>query len=289
VTLGVFAIGAGGLLAGLILAVALSSSLSRPLRRLADAAHRFGSPDLSVRIGPVAGPTEVTQLATSFDHMAERVEASARAQEAFVANASHQLRTPLTGMKLRLEGAIADEGDDGVRAELLAADAEVDRLSALVTRLLVMAAGDEHGVAQPCDLAALAREAAERWPGSGLAAVGEPAIAVVHRDDVTQILDTLLDNAAAYAPGQAEIATGVRDTQAWIAVRDHGEGMSKEARARATERFYRGPGAPPGGSGLGLAIVRELAEGDGGAVSVEAADGGGTRVEVRYPRSLSMA
>ena len=118
VTLGVLAIGAGGLLAGLLLAVALSSSLSRPLRRLAEAAQRFGSPDLSVRVGSVSGPTEVTQLARSFDRMADRVQTSANAQEAFVANASHQLRTPLTGMKLRLEGAIADERDDGVRAEL---------------------------------------------------------------------------------------------------------------------------------------------------------------------------
>jgi signal transduction histidine kinase len=289
VTYGVFAIGAGGLLAGLILAVALSSSLSRPLRRLADAARRFGSPDLSVRVGPVTGPTEVTQLATSFDHMADRVEASARAQEAFVANASHQLRTPLTGMKLRLEGAIADERDDAVRAELLAADAEVDRLSVLVTRLLAMASGDEQGVAEPCDLAGLAQEAAERWPAADLTITGEPAMAIVHADDVTQILDTLLDNAATYAPGPVEIATGARGTQAWVAVRDRGSGMSEEARVRATERFYRGPGASPGGLGLGLAIVRELAEGDGGSVAIEAADGAGTRVEVRYPRALAGA
>ena len=80
VTLGVLAIGAGGLLAGLLLAIALSSSLARPLRRLAEAAQRFGSPDLSVRVGPVSGPTEVTQLASSFDRMADRVETSANAQ-----------------------------------------------------------------------------------------------------------------------------------------------------------------------------------------------------------------
>jgi signal transduction histidine kinase len=289
VTYGVVAIGAGGLLAGLILAVALSSSLSRPLRRLADAAQRFGSPDLSVRVGPVNGPAEVTQLATSFDLMAERVEASARAQEAFVANASHQLRTPLTGMKLRLEGAIADERDDAVRAELVAADAEIDRLSVLVTRLLAMAAGDEHGAAEPCDLSMLARAAAERRRTPDLTVSGEPAAAVVHADDVAQILDTLLDNAATYAPGPIEIATGMRDGEAWVCVRDHGQGMSPEARARATERFYRAPGAPAGGTGLGLAIVRELVESDGGVLAIEAAQGDGTKVEVRYPRALAKA
>ena len=289
VTYGVLAIGAGALLAGLVLAVALSSSLSRPLRRLADAAQRFGSPDLSVRVGPVSGPTEITQMATSFDAMADRVQASAEAQEAFVANASHQLRTPLTGMKLRLEGAIADERDDAVRAELIAAEAEVDRLSVLVTRLLAMAAGDQDAAAARCDLSSLARDAVERRRPAEVSVLGEPAEAVVHADDVAQILDTLLDNAVAYAPGPIEVSTGTRNGDVWIAVRDHGPGMSAEVRVRATERFYRAPGAPPGGTGLGLAIVRELADGDGGSVAIDPADGGGTRVEVRYPRPLSGA
>jgi signal transduction histidine kinase len=289
VTYGVLAIGAGALLAGLVLAVALSSSLSRPLRRLADAAQRFGSPDLSVRVGPVRGPTEITQMATSFDAMADRVQASTEAQEAFVANASHQLRTPLTGMKLRLEGAIADERDDAVRAELIAAEAEVDRLSVLVTRLLAMAAGDQHAAAARCDLSSLAHDAVARRPASDATVLGEPAEAVVHADDVAQILDTLLDNAATYAPGPIEVSTGTRNGDVWMAVRDHGPGMAPEVRARATERFYRAPGSPPGGTGLGLAIVQELADGDGGSVVIDPADGGGTRVEVRYPRPLSGA
>jgi signal transduction histidine kinase len=289
VTYGVLAIGAGALLAGLILAVALSSSLSKPLRRLADAAQRFGSPDLSVRVGPVNGPTEIRQMATSFDAMADRVQTSAEAQEAFVANASHQLRTPLTGMKLRLEGAIADERDDGVRAELVAAEAEVDRLSVLVTRLLAMAAGDQQAAPARCDLSSIARDAVERRRPSEVAVSGERAEALVHADDVVQILDTLLDNAAAYAPGPIEVSTGTRNGEAWIAVRDHGPGMPPDVRARATERFYRAPGAPPGGTGLGLAIVQELADGDGGSVAIDAADGGGTRVEVRYPRPLARA
>ena len=289
VTLGVLAIGAGGLLAALILAIALSSSLARPLRRLAEAAQRFGSPDLSVRVGPVSGPTEVTRLAGSFDRMADRVETSARAQEAFVANASHQLRTPLTGMKLRLEGAIADESDDAVRAELIAAEAEVDRLSSLVSRLLALAARQEHGSAERCDLATLARRATERRRDADLTVAGEQAPAVIHPDDVEQIIDTLLDNAAVYARGPVEVATGTSDGHAWIAVRDHGPGMPEAVRERATERFYRSPGAPPGGSGLGLAIVRELAEGDGGDVSIEMPDDGGTRIEIRYPRVLTEA
>jgi len=114
--------------------------------------------------------------------------------------------------------------------------------------------------------------------------VGEIPIA-----DVEQIIDTLLDNAAVYARGPVEVATGTSDGHAWIAVRDHGPGMPEAVRERATERFYRSPGAPPGGSGLGLAIVRELAEGDGGDVSIEMPDDGGTRIEIRYPRVLTEA
>jgi len=162
-------------------------------------------------------------------------------------------------------------------------------LSVLVTRLLAMAAGDEHGAAEPCDLSMLARAAAERRRTPDLTVSGEPAAAVVHADDVAQILDTLLDNAATYAPGPIEIATGMRDGEAWVCVRDHGQGMSPEARARATERFYRAPGAPAGGTGLGLAIVRELVESDGGVLAIEAAQGDGTKVEVRYPRALAKA
>jgi signal transduction histidine kinase len=221
--------------------------------------------------------------------MADRVQATAQAQEAFVANASHQLRTPLTGMKLRLEGAIADERDDAVRAELVAAEAEVDRLSVLVTRLLAMAAGNTQGNATRCDLSLVAREAVQRRRIDDIHVAGSHAEAVVHVDDVAQIIDTLLDNAAAYAPGPVEVSTGARNGDAWIAVRDHGPGMPADVRAHATDRFYRAPGAPPGGSGLGLAIVRELAESDGGALTIEAADGGGTLVKISYPSALAGA
>jgi signal transduction histidine kinase len=293
VTLGVLAIGVGGLAAGLILAVALSASLARPLRRLADVAQHFGSRDLSVRAGPVRGPAEVVQLATSFDRMADRVETSVRAQEEFVANASHELRTPLTGMKLRLESAIADERDDAVRAELAAADGEVDRLSAIVTRLLAIAAQSEESPAAIANLRELAERAADRWRRAAVDAdvtvTGPPSPALVHAADVSQILDNLFDNARAYAPGRVEVETGHDDGHAWVAVRDHGPGMSEEGRARATERFYRVPGSAGGGSGLGLAIVRELAERDAGSLTIEPGAGGGTRVEVRYPMAEVLA
>ena len=291
VTLGVVAIGAAGLAAGLILAFAVSGSLARPLRRLADAAKRFGSGDLSVRAGDIRGPDEVEQLATSFDRMAEQVEGTVRAQREFVGNASHQLRTPLAGMKLRLESAIADADDDAIRAELVAAETEVDRLSAIVDRLLATAARSELGPPDVVDLRAIAEDAVDRWQAQAREAAtkltvdGSPVDARAHRGSVEQIIDNLLDNALVYAPGDVRVATAARDGLAIIEVRDHGPGIAPDDLDHVTERFYRGSGARAGGSGLGLAIVQELAERDGGSMGVSRAPDGGTIVEISFPEA----
>jgi methyl-accepting chemotaxis protein len=186
VTLAVIGIGLAGLAVGLILAVALSTTLSRPLRRLAGVAQRFGSGDLSVRAGDVHGAEEVEDLATSFDAMADRVEDTVQAQREFVGNASHQLRTPLTGMKLRLESAIAGTDDPELRAELSAAEREVDRLAAIVNRLLATAAHTEVGAVEMVDLRELADAAADRWRApareadSELVVEGPPGRALAH-------------------------------------------------------------------------------------------------------------
>jgi signal transduction histidine kinase len=289
VIFGVAAIGAAGLIAGLILAFALSGSLARPLRRLADVANRFGSGDLSVRAGDIRGPDEIEQLASSFDRMAEQVEGTMQAQRAFAANASHQLRTPLTGMKLRLESAIADTTDARLRTELVAAEAEVDRLSAIVDRLLATASRTETRQTAAVDLSSIAEHAAERWDAPAreaeteLIVDGRSAPALAEVADVEQILDNLLANAIAYAPGRIEIISGRSEDHAFVAVRDHGPGIDDREMPHLTERFYRGEGRRTKGSGLGLAIVRELAEHDGGDVVIQPAVGGGTRIEVRYP------
>jgi signal transduction histidine kinase len=289
VTLAVIGIGLAGLAVGLILAVVLSTSLARPLGRLADVARRFGSGDLSVRAGDLRGPEEVEELATSFDRMADRVEGTVQAQREFVGNASHQLRTPLTGMKLRLESAIAATDDPDLRAELSAAEREVDRFAAIVDRLLATAARTEAGPAETVDLRELADAAAERWrapareAASELVVDGPPGLALANPEDVELILDNLLGNALTYAPGMVELTTGQSDGRVVLAVRDHGRGIPPEDRPHVTERFFRGSRERSGGSGLGLAIVRELVERDGGTLEIDDAPGGGTRVEVSFP------
>jgi signal transduction histidine kinase len=284
---GLAIIGLAALCAGLIVAFALAGSFSRPLTKLAAVAKRLGGGDLSARAETSHGASEIVQLARSFDDMADRLEATVKAQREFVANASHQLRTPLTGMKLRIEAAMAGEPSEEVRRQLEAADDEVDRLAGMVNRLLVMARRIEEGGPSETDLDDAVHRALERWDerasrqGATLTARGEGGRALGEGADVDQILDNLIDNAVAYAPGPVVIETGRADGRAFLAVEDVGPGIAADERPRVTDRFFRGRTAPKGGTGLGLAIVRELAEKWGGTVVVEPADGGGTRIEVR--------
>jgi signal transduction histidine kinase len=287
VTLGLAAIGIAALVAGMLLAFGLAGSLSRPLTRLAAAARRLGEGDLSARAGDVSGASEVEELGQSFDEMADRLERSAQAQREFVANASHQLRTPLTAMKLRLEGAIADAPDEELRGRLEAADREVDRLSGIVDRLLVMAREIEEGISASVDLREAVDRAVIRWNeragrrDSIVVAQGDGGSARVDPTDLDQILDNLLDNATEYAPGEVTIESGGSNGRVFVAVRDRGPGIAPQDLARVTERFYRGRGVASGGSGLGLAIARQLVEKWGGTLDVQSEHGEGTRVEVR--------
>jgi two-component system, OmpR family, sensor kinase len=287
VSLGLLAIGVAGLLAGLLLAFALAGSLSKPLTHLARAAKRLGGGDLSARAGDVRAADEIAELSRSFDEMAERLERTVQAQREFVANASHQLRTPLTAMKLRLESAIADASTPELRERLEAADLEVDRLAAIVDRLLVMAREIEEGTSTRVHLDEAVARAIERWNerasrhDTTLVGAGEAVAAWGDPTDLDQILDNLLDNAITYAPGEVTVESGTSNGRVFIAVSDRGPGIAPADLERVTERFYRGAGTPQGGSGLGLAIARQLAEKLGGALLVSNSEDGGTRVEVR--------
>ena len=284
---GLVVIGFASLLAGLIIAFVLAQSFARPLRRLARTAERLGSGDLTARAEATSGAEEIAQLGRTFDDMADRLAQTVRAQREFVANASHQLRTPLTGMKLRLEAAIDKAPTHALRGELEAADKEVDRLAGIVERLLLMSRRIEEGGPSEIDVGDAASRAVERWRdrarrlGATLAVSGSGGRGLGETGDLDQILDNLIDNAISYAPGPVEVQTGPGDGRVFVAVQDHGPGIAPEERSRVTERFFRGRAAPAGGSGLGLAIVRELAERWGGEVMVQAPTDGGTRIEVR--------
>ncbi len=293
VTVGLIVIGLAGLGAGLIIAFAMAGSFSSPLSRLAATARRLGRGDLSARAGKTGGAREIVELAGTFDEMANRLESTVRAQREFVANASHQLRTPLTGMKLRLETAIAEATSEELKRQLEAAEHEVDRLADIVDRLLVMARRIEQGEPTHVDVGPAVARAIARWEeraerqGATLSATGDGGVAQGDDADLDQILDNLIDNALAHAPGPIEVETGRVDDRIFLAVQDQGPGIPPAEVGRVTERFYRGRGAPPGGSGLGLAIVRDLAEKWGGSILVQNREDGGSRIEVRLRPSGS--
>ncbi len=222
------------------------------------------------------GPPEVRSLARVFNDTVARVERSFSSREEFVADASHQLRTPLTALGLRLENLARDVAPSG-QHELAGASAEVDRLASLVDGLLALARADA-GSSPPgrVDVRALARERVEAWSAlaeeRGLRLSGPPPAgpltAYASADRLDQVVDNLLENAVEVSPPGGAIAVEVRAAGPWveIRVRDEGPGMSAEDRRRAFDRFWRGRAGE--GSGLGLAIVRRLVETDGGSVEL---------------------
>ncbi len=285
---GLVAIGFAGLAAGVLIAYALAASIARPLGRLASTARRLGDGDLTARAGVLHGTREMEELSGSFDEMAERLEGAMRAQREFVANASHQLRTPLTAMKLRLESAVDEAPTEEVRRQLEAADREVDRLSRIVTNLLETSKRMETGEqTETVDVDRAVKRAVSRWEArarqkeSSLLVRGRAGLAAADETDLDQILDNLIDNAITHAPGAVTITTGTAGGRVLVAVEDRGPGIRREEVGLVTERFFRGGGAPAGGSGLGLAIVKELAGRWGGSVEVSSERGLGTKIEVR--------
>ena len=287
-------IGLAVVAAGLVLAWILAGSLARPVEKLRAAAGRIGRGDLDARVEP-EGPQEIDELGRSFNRMADEVSANLAAQRDFVANASHQLRTPLTGIKLRLEAIRAEGGTAAEQA--VKAEAELDRLSALVDDLLGLArAVADRTPGESVDLGELARAAARRWAepaaeaGQDLSLVdGAGGRIWAAPGDVAHILDNLLENAIRYSPRGARIAIELDPNggRPGVVVADTGPGIPAEERTHVFDRFYRGSeGRRAGpGTGLGLAIVAELAERWNGRV--ELLEGPGTRVRASFPADSS--
>jgi signal transduction histidine kinase len=284
------AVGVFVVLIGLGIAWALASSLARPLKHLSETAGRLGAGDLEAR-AEEAGPRDVAEVARAMNVMAEDLQRSIDSQQDFVANASHQLRTPLTGMRLRLEGIASDGGAGAGSAR--AALREVDRLGDLVDDLLVLArTSRREATASRIDLGKCLQEARDRWSehatksGHRLETQADESV-VVYADlsEIAAIFDNLVENAIAYTPRGSVIRMEARGNgyEQIISVEDNGPGIPSDDAQRAFERFYRGrTGKSAGpGTGLGLAIVREVAERWGARAALHTSESG-TRVSVRW-------
>ena len=277
---------------GLLAALVVARQLADPLRRMTLTAERIAAGDLDERVEP-SGSSEQRALAHSFNEMTDRLAESLRSQRAFVADASHQLRTPLTGMRLRLEEARAQllersTDPSGAMEEIDAATGEVDRLGHTVSEMLILSrVGETRGEPEPLRVDALAAAAVERWEAEArsreitLSARGESdRVVLAPRADAERALDALVENALRYSPAWTDV--WVEAGAEAIEVTDQGGGVDRDELGAIFERFHRGRAgrSGPKGTGLGLPIARALARSWGGDVLIEPADGGGTRARL---------
>jgi signal transduction histidine kinase len=282
------AIAAIVLLVAAAVGMRVAAFVARPLRGLERTAAAVGGGELSTRAAEDAGPPEVRSLAAVFNDTVAKLEHLLSSQQEFVADASHQLRTPLTALRLRLENLARDVAEPG-QADLAGALAEVERLAGLVDGLLSLARADS--AASPAgrvDVGAVLHNRIDAWASLAeerdvrlLADVGAARPAAASEERLRQVLDNLIENALEASPAGGTVTLSARSAPPWveIRVRDEGPGMSDDERRRAFDRFWRARAGE--GSGLGLAIVRRLVEADGGTVELAPASGRGLEAVIR--------
>lgn len=263
-----FALGAVALLgvaAAAVLAVVQSQRLSRPLLRLRRQAERIGGGDFTAS-APRSGLGEVDAIATALDDTSARIARLVEAERSFSANASHQLRSALTGLVLRLDH-LADHDDESVRLEASAALQQADRLLATVEELLRLARTGRAGEQRDVDLRALAGEHVEDWRprfdahDRSVSVSGEGSVPVLATPGgLGQAVDVLLDNALVHGSGSVTVRVQRLDRHGDLVVTDEGSGVE------ADQLFTRRSGTD--GHGLGLTLARTLVESDGGSLEL---------------------
>ncbi|HRF48798.1 MAG TPA: ATP-binding protein [Anaerolineales bacterium] len=297
--LGAAAIGA---VLALLLATWLARSIGGPLSQMATAAGRIAQGDYAQRVD-VRGPREVAELAGALNTMAVAVRSAQQTQRDFLANVSHDLKTPLTsirGFAQAIEEGAADSPEAVQRAAIVIRE-EAERLNRLVADLLDLArleSEDVGGQGSPVDLAGLLRaqierlgpRAADKQVRLEVSPALPQALVSGNADRLAQVLQNLLDNALKYTPsgGRVKAELNAGGGQVTLSVADSGPGIPAEDLGRIFERFYqvdraRGRSAEVSGVGLGLAIVKEIIARHGGTIHAESVVGIGTRFVVTLP------
>ncbi len=276
-----------GALSALIFALAGAlavRSVLRPIRAAEAAARSVGGRNLAARLPEDGMPAEIRPLVHAFNGVLQRLEQSFQEQERFIANAAHELKTPLALARARVEAGLDDERD---RARLLQ---DLDTMGRQVQQLLQLAqVADPQamrlGLVRPLDVAraVLDHLAFKAQRADITLHLQEPEVDVQVEADAGALfvlLKNLVENALDFSPPGSDVR--VRLDDAGVAVEDHGPGVPPEYRAQVFERFWRAPGQTRTGSGLGLALVREIVVAHGWSVECGAAPGGGAAFRVRW-------
>lgn len=276
--LAAFAVAAVAL--GAVLAALLAARLSRPLEHLATTADRLGGGDFSTAVPPPSGIPEIDGIGAALGSSARRLDRMLTAERSFTGDATHQLRTGLTGIGLQLE-LLAEHDDPAVRADAAGARQQVDRLSETLDELLALARGGAGEQRVEVDLAVLVGHHVHDWQaraqragrGIELRRVGAGGVTVRATPGfVGQIVDIVLDNAVRHGRGAIVVEIGDRQ----VVVRDEGS-----VEPAAVERAFGAEAPPDAPHGRGLALARRLARADGARLELVAT--GPTTFELRYP------
>ncbi|MFC4467502.1 ATP-binding protein [Streptomyces xiangluensis] len=290
-------IGAGeiaAMLLALSAALRLTGWVLRPVRVLDATTHDIATGRLKSRVAAAGGPPELRRLARSFNEMADNVEDVLEQQRAFVADASHQLRNPLSALLLRIE-LLALELPEG-NEEIASVRTEGKRLAQVLDDLLDLALA-EHTEAdlRLTDIGELAAERVASWSpvadDKGVRLVGTCPATTAWADPIalSSALDAVIDNALKFTPeGECvEVEVASNGTVSTVVVADRGPGLSDEELARVGDRFWRSPSHQNvKGSGLGLSISRALLAAGGGSIAYEHHEPHGLKVTVSVPRTV---
>lgn len=288
----VYAVAGAGLailLVGSILAWQLGGGLLRPVKTLTRTARSISESDLSRRIH-AQGHDEIAELATTFNHMLDRLESAFATQRRFVDDAGHELRTPITIVRGHLE--LLDEDPAERKKTVALVLDELDRMSRIVADLLQLAKAEEPDflTLAPTDVAELTDEvhakAGALAPCEWLLEERATGIVLADRQRLTQALVQLAENAVQYGDEQEPIAIGssLADGELRLWVRDRGSGIPEQEQERIFERFARGGGGRRSdGAGLGLSIVKAIAEAHHGRVEVRSQPGSGATFTLVLP------
>ena len=272
-----------------------------PLRQLQRAVQSRSPQDLAPLDGDV--PREVRALVVAINDLMRRLDGSMGRMRRFIADASHQLRTPLSALKTQTELALRAPDPEDVRESLTRVHESTRRTSRLADQLLTLAKAEPGGA--PCrrdsvDLAAIAEGVARDWVPMalehdidlGFERGAGPAHVTGDETLLTELLRNLIENAVLYGGSGARVtvrvSAGEPSGRVRLEVEDNGPGLAEPDRDLVLERFYRVPGGPSDGCGLGLPIVKEIAERHGGTVTLShGQDGGGLLVRIDLPAAAA--